>query len=227
MSSRFFKAALAKARESKSLDTVLVGSSYLPAGIHDVTIKTVDTSKANDEQDPLLQVTFVAEDGREHNERVRLMSRDGTEFNYGLRSLWSALIPGKEELDRLFSFLEQDEADYGAFEMFTGMRLRFRLEQGNGFIVKALDNGQFAAFDVQSNEQVSDVFPDLKDASDDAKAKGHYRSYLRTKRMEATHADANKSSFNAAADARAKAQAGNGGPGKSGSGGGKGYAPAV
>jgi len=202
MASRAFAAAVAATKASKNLDTVLVGAKYLDEGTHNVTVQSVDTSNA--EQNNRLKVVFIDNDGKVHNETVFIMNRDGNDFGYGLRQLWSALIPDTAALSAFFDAVEVDDT---AFEMFTGMKLRITLIPDRGFQIKSLGSGTYAAFDVESGERVSDLeFATVAEAKDDAEARGLKRSFSRIVRMEATNVDDNIQSLNTAIESRKRAQ---------------------
>ncbi len=201
MASKAFLQAVAALKTSKNVETVLVGTNFLDAGTHDVSIKAVDTRKADEGK---IKIFYTAEDGREFIDDMFLMSQDGTEFSYGTRALWSVTIPNKAALD---VFLELVPVDDKAFEMFTGMKLRITLEASKGIQARALGDGTYAGFDVESNEKVTEAYAALKDVYDYVKANALKRSYLRIVKSEATAKEENLAAFFRAVDAKAAAAA--------------------
>lgn len=202
MYSKQFKAMLATMKESKNLDTILVGSgsNYLPEGAHDVVVQAVDTTKL---ADGFVSVTYANAEGKTHNERLYLMNSKGDEFGYGVRQLWSGTIPSTPALATIIEMMDEDER---ALEVLTGMKLRISLEFGDGFTCKSVGTGGFAAFDRKTDTKVTDDFEQLKEAQIAAEAKGLRRSFLRVKKVEATHAEANIEALNFAAAANKKAK---------------------
>jgi hypothetical protein len=205
MASNAFRDALRAAKQSKNLDKVLVGSSYLDEGTHDVTIQAVDTSAMDENR---LTVTFVNEEGRVYTDRMFLTNRDGGDFSYGLRALWSAVLPDTNVLGQLLEFIDEDD---NALGMLTGMKLRITLKPGKGFQVRSTGTGAFAAFDTESGEKITEEYAELEEAKDAATAAGHKRAFLRVMKSDCTHKESNIAAFNTAAEARARAASTNGG----------------
>jgi len=206
MASSAFKAMLARTRESKNLDTVIVGSDFLPEGEHDVFVQSVDTSKIADGK---IGVVFKDANNKVYNDSILIMSKDGTEFGFGLRTLWSALLPDADVLGKL---LEWAESSDHAWEVFTGMKCNVELEKGPGYEVRVEENAEdgtkkFAAWDRESNEKKTKDFATAKEAGDDAKAQGFKRSYLRRRKTRDTEAEANIAAFNSAYESKFAASA--------------------
>ncbi len=211
MASKLFSALASSTKSSKNLDTVLVGSGYLPEGTHDVTIKAVGpaTDREGNEIENQSVVTFVGDGDKEHNERLFLTNREGTEFGYGVRMLLSGVIPDKVLLEQ---FMEvAGEIGEKALEMFTGMKCRITLKPGPGFQARSTGDGRFAAYEIGKRGEVVGKIDDTE--SDDiettremAKAQGLYRSYLRVSAVAATNVEGNAVAFNTAIANRGKAK---------------------
>jgi hypothetical protein len=195
MASKAFLAALAATKESKNVESVLVGSNYMSEGTHDVTIKAVDTAKIDEGK---IDVTYINDEGKEYRDQMYLTSKDG-ELSFGVRLLLSAVIPDTAALE---AFLDLAARDDKAFELFTGMKLRITLEPGPGIQARATGSGTFAGFDVKSNEKVTEEFEDIKAVYDDVKAKELKRSYLRPRNLKDTSSESNVPQFFAAVKAR-------------------------
>lgn len=187
MASKAFKAALAAMKESKSVDSILVGTAgnYLPEGTTEVVIQVVDTAKMDE---GFVEVTYQAEDSKSHRERVYLMKADNSELSFSLRRLLSATIPDTGIIGQLLDKMEDDD---NALAALTGMKAKITLAFGDGFTVKTLGNGMYAAFDRGSDNKITDEFENIDDAKDAAKATGMRQSFLNVKRLEATHKEAN------------------------------------
>jgi hypothetical protein len=211
MASKAFSALANSVQSSKNLDTILVGSGYLPEGTHDVTIKAVGpaTDREGNEVENQSMVTFVGEGDKEHNERLFLINREGTEFGYGVRMLLSGVIPDKALLGQFMDVA--GEIGEKALEMFTGMKCRIVLKPGPGFQARSTGDGRFAAFEIgKKGETIGKVegteADDIETARDLAKAQGLYRSYLRVAGVTATHAESNAAAFVAAVANRGKSK---------------------
>jgi len=202
--SNAFRQMAAQLNETKNLDTVLVGTSFLDEGEHDVTIQSVDMTKAEENR---ITVVFADEKGRVYNERGFIMSQDEAEMSFTVRLILSATLCNKEALAK---FLEIGANDDRVFEMLTGMKLRVNLQRGPGFVIKVKGDGVFAAYEVSKGGVVAkEPIPDteaeqLVEAKELAEAQGLKRSFLRIRGAEATHAVENVVAFMAAAEARTK-----------------------
>lgn len=204
MASNAFKAAAASMRETKNLDTVLVGGNYLDEGTHDVVVQSVDSTQMDENK---LTVTFADDKGKIFTDRMFLMNRDGTEFSLSTRQLWSATIPNKDALAR---FMDLAATDDHVFEMLTGMKLRITLKRGPGFTVQATSAGDFAAYTVDDKGNIEKdpiagtAAETIAESRESAEAAGLKRSYLRIRGTQATDGETNVKAFLAAADAKAK-----------------------
>jgi len=198
MASQAWLRAVKNVKESKNVETILVGANFLDEGTHDVYIRSVDTSKLSDGR---VVITFEDSDGKSFRDTMFLMNQDGAEFSYALRALFSALIPEKTALGQ---FLDVAESDDKAFEMFTGMKLKITLEPGKGVQGRALGDGSFAGFDIESGTQVTETYAALKDVYDFCKANGIKRSYLRNVKAAVTSKDENLAAFKLAIGTRSK-----------------------
>ena len=211
MASKAFSALANSTKSSKNLDTVLVGSGYLGEGSHDVTIKSVGpaTDREGNEIENQSVITFVGDGDKEHNERLFLTNKEGTEFGYGVRMLLSGVIPDKALLEKFMDVA--GEVGEKALEMFTGMKCRITLKPGPGFQARALGDGTFAAFEIgKRGETIGKIdgteSDDIETTRELAKAQGLYRSYLRVTGVVATHAEGNAVAFNTAVANRGKAK---------------------
>lgn len=211
MASSAFKAAVAAMKVSKNIETVLVGTDFLGEGKHDVSIKTVDIAALEKGK---VTVTYVTADGKEYRDNMFVMGQDGTEFSYGLRALWSALIPQKEALAQFIDLVSEDDK---AFEMFTGMKLSLTLAPGKGIQARAQGDGTFAGYDVETLKAAKDgevvppttpAYPSIKEVYDYCKGNDLQRSYLRITKSEATAKEENLVAFGKAVEAKAKAKTG-------------------
>lgn len=196
MVSKAFAELAGQLSDSKALDKVLWGGSYLGEGIHDVTIQAVDTT--NIEKDSV-RLTFLSSDGKTHNETIFLLDKNGNGFGYQLRQLWSALFLDKEAIARLIAAVSTDGK---AFEVLTGMKLEITLARGKGFYIKTRQDGLFVAAD--ENGEVTDGFETAKEAADTAEANGYRRAYMRMKSPRATDTDINIAVLDKALAARNK-----------------------
>ena len=188
MASKAFLAALAATKESKNVESILVGSNFLGEGTHDVTIKAVDTAKIDEGK---IDVVYVNHEGKEYRDGMFLTSRDG-DLSFGVRALLSALIPDTAALE---AFMDLAAKNDKAFEVFTGMKLRFTLEPGPGIQARATGNGTFAGYDVKTNEKSTDDFEDIKQVYEDVKARELKRSYLRVRNSKNTSSETNVPAF--------------------------------
>lgn len=189
MASNQFKAALAKAKGTKDLNTFVQGSNskYLKEGTYDVTIVGVDTSNiANG------RISFTLEDGdgKQHTERGFVMSQDG-DLSHTVRGLLGATIPNIEALDKFFDELGENDS---AFEMLTGMRFRATLDYGKGCKVVSNSNSKYVVTD--NGVVISEgEFDNYKDANEEIKARGWKKAYINVQKAEATNGPANISSL--------------------------------
>lgn len=204
MASQAFKDALRSTKETKNLDTILVGGSgaYLPEGPHDVRITSVGpaSDREGNVSDGQVAITYEGPGGKTYNDRVYLISADGSELSFGVRMLLSAVIPNTKLVEKFFEVGEAEGEK--VLEMFTGMQLRITLAYGKGYQVRATGSGKFAAYELdnkgKSGPPITEEFDDISLAKDAAQALGYKRSYLRVKSMECTHAEANANAFNTA-----------------------------
>lgn len=196
MASKAFLQVAGNIGKSKNVETVIVGTSHLGEGAHDVTIQAVDTSKIDENK---LGVTYIDGEGKTYTDLMFVLSSDQTEFSYGLRALWSALIPDKGALGTLIQMATEDDK---AFEIFTGMKLRITLAPGKGVQARTTGLGKFAGFDVESNEKVTEEYDDIKSVYAEVKGRALKRSYLRVVKSEATNSEGNIAQFNAAVTAK-------------------------
>lgn len=209
MASNPFREALRITKETKSLDTILVGnaSSYLPEGTHEVRISSVGpaTDREGNVQDNQVAIVYEAADGKTYNDRLYLTNLDGTELSYSVRMLLSALIG---ELELLSKFEEIAATDDNVFEMFTGMQTKITLAYGAGFQVRSTGNGTFVAYELDKKGKAGNVIgeevEDIQTAREGAVAMGFKRAYLRIKNMESTHAEANRNAFLSAVASKTK-----------------------
>lgn len=189
MASKAFLQALAATKESKNVESILVGSNFMGEGVHpEVTVKAVDTAKIDEGK---IDVVFINSDGKEYRDGMFLTSRDG-ELSFGVRALLSALIPDTAALE---AFMDLAAKNDKAFEVFTGMKLGFTLEPGPGIQARATGNGTFAGYDVKSGEKATEDFEDIKQVYEDVKARELKRSYLRVRNMKNTSSETNLPAF--------------------------------
>jgi len=195
MASKQFSAALNKLKETKNLDSILVGSDFMGPGVHDVTIKVVDASEADDNR---LKVVYTSEGGKEFTSRMFITNSDGDQLGYDIRKLLSGTIPNKELFGQLLELADQDN---NAWHVLTGMQMRITLQPGKGFQVRANEGGKFVVYELdRRGETVGPLlegeYDDIATARDTAKAAGFKPSYLNVARSEATHAESNGNAFN-------------------------------
>lgn len=200
MASKAFEAAARAVKESKNLDSVIVGGPVLGAGTHEVTIQAVDTS---DMDAGKLTVTYSGPEDRVYTDRMFTMSQDQTEFSFGLRGLWSAVLADKEAIGRL---LELAAKDNHALELLTGMKLKITLYYSDGIQARATGTGKFAGFNSTTGKQETEEFPNIKEVGLFCKANGIPRSFLRLGRSEAIAKEENLAAFWPAAEAHEAAK---------------------
>ena len=210
MSSNAFQTALANTKASKNLDTLLVGnaSSYLDEGTHEVTITATGPSTTRDGAEIPTQValTYSGEGDKVFNDRAYLTSQDESELSFAVRQLLSALIPDTALWDQWMDLaLIEGPA---AFAVFTGMKLRITLSPGKGYQVRSTGNGKFKAVELDNKGKVvgdaSGEYDDVKEVKDAATAAGFFRSYLKIRKAECTHSEANAAAFAIAVVGRSK-----------------------
>jgi hypothetical protein len=194
LASKAFTDAIASLKETKNLDSLLVGGPSLREGPHDVTILAVDTSGVDDNK---LSVTYGTADGSSFTDRIFTMDKSGKGFSFSLRQLWSGVLADPEAI---FKLVELQADDNHAIEMITGAKLRITLEQGPGLQARATSLGKYAAFDPKTNESQTPEFDSLKEVSEYCKANALQRSFLRVARSECTHKDENLAAFWKAAE---------------------------
>jgi hypothetical protein len=212
MSSAAFRNMVSSTTQTKNLDNILVGnaSNYLPEGTHDVRITAVGpaTTKDGEVIDGVVRITYEGEGGKTYNDNLYLTSQDGSEYSYGLRMLWSALIPDKNLLSKFFDLAATDDK---AFEIFTGMACRVTLGPGKGFQVRATGDGKFTAVELDNKgavvERIGDeTYDSIDEAKNAATGRGFKRAYLKIRGMECSAKEANATAFEAALAAKAKAK---------------------
>lgn len=212
MASKQFSAALNKLKETKNLDTILVGTDFLGEGIHDVFIKAVDVADVDDNK---LKITYATDDGKEYTSRIFITSTDGEQLSYDVRKLLSGTIPNKEMFGKLLDMADQDN---NAWTILTGMRTQITLSYGKGFQVRSNESGKFVVFELDRKGEtvgqlLDEEFDDIGTAKDTAKAAGFKPSYLNVSRSVATHAESNGNAFGTALESLAKpARAAGGAP---------------
>jgi len=188
MASKAFLQALAATAENKNIETVLIGSGYMPEGTHDVTIKAVDTAKIDEGK---IDVTYANSDGKEYRDLMFLTTRAG-DLSYGVRALLSAVIP---DTAALAAFMDLAGRNDRAFETFTGMKLRITLDPGPGIQARSTGNGKFAGFDVKSGEKATEEYDEIKEVYEDVKGRELKRSYLRVRGSTVTAKEENVATF--------------------------------
>lgn len=189
MASKLFAAALAAFKQNKNVESILVGTSYLSEGTHDVTIKAIDVKDIDTGK---VRVVYVNSEGKEFSDNMFLTDREGG-FSYGLRAFLSAISGGDTEV--LSKFIELVTSDDHALEIFTGMAMRIILEPGKGIQARATGSGGFAGFDLESGEKATPEFEEVKEVYNYCKANDLKRSYLRLKGSKATSAEKNVAAF--------------------------------
>lgn len=227
MASKQFLEAIRKTRATKDLSDLVVGSNtkYLAVGgPHDVYIKAIDTTNADNGS---VKVTYADDNDKEHSETVFLVDRDGDGLSYRLRLLLGSLFGSAETfteaVDLWLDAVSQTDEAWG---MFTGMKLRFSLERGQGFRIDRRTDG-FIIVDEQTGQQypspkLQDAFETVDAARSAAEAHGYKKSFPRTKDMETRGDEVVQSNANAlrlAIEARQKAKAGAGRVGQANAGG--------
>lgn len=210
MASKQFSAALSKLKETKNLDSILVGSDFMGAGTHDVTIKVVDTSEVDDNK---LKIVYTSEGGKEYTSRLFITNSDGDQLGYDIRKLLSGNIPDKALFGALLELADQNN---DAWTVLTGMKSRITLSPGKGFQVRANEGGKFVVYELDRKGEtvgqlLDEEFDDIATARDTAKAAGFRPSYLNVSRSEATHAESNGIAFNAAIESFSKPARASGG----------------
>lgn len=207
MASKAFLELAKKARQTKDLSELLVGSSstWMAEGEHDVVIQAVDSSDLDNDK---LTVTFVNSEGKEYVDRLFTLTVDKDGFSWGIRRVFSGVLPNEEALT---AFLDEAATDPEAFNMLTGMKLKVFLNFGNGFIVRMTDERKFVAIDNETKAEVSGYHDQAQEARDEANAKGLKRAFLRIKKTEATHAESNAAILYVAIEGKRRAKAPKGG----------------
>ena len=217
MASNAFRAALAATKATKSMDQVLIGSgsNYLGEGEGiEVTLTAIGpaTDRQGNAVDNQYSITYTSDDGKSFTDRLFLTNNDGTELGFGVRRLLSALIPDTALLEQWFDIAVNDDH---ALAMFTGMKCSIDLatrgtKDGSQFTVRSTGSGGFAAFQINEKgevgEALTEVYAELKDARDAAKAAGYKQAFLKITRMQATHAESNAAAFATAVAGRSKAK---------------------
>lgn len=202
MTSRAFLDVLKKTQKQKDLSEVLVGTGtkWLNEGTHNVHILGVDTSDLENDR---LSVTYTDADGTSYTDKLFILDFDKQGFSIGFRFLLTGLFNDPE----MFGvFLEAVEEDNEMFQAITGMKLKLTLSYSKGWFVKALDSNMYAAFDRETDAQVTEAFPSIEEARDAANDKGLKKSYLRVRRLEPSHAESNAASLYVAIEARKRAK---------------------
>jgi hypothetical protein len=210
MTSAAFRTLVNASKETKNLDKFLVGpaSGYLGEGTHDVRITAVGphTDRDGTEIEGALKITYEGAGGKVYNDTLYLMNASGDEYSYGLRMLWSALIPSKAQLSKFFELAAEDDK---AFEVFTGMSCRITLGPGKGYQIRSISTGKFAAYELNSKGETVDQigteeYDDIESAKNAASALGYKRAFLRVRSMECTNKEANEAAFAAALASKGK-----------------------
>jgi hypothetical protein len=197
MASKLFRAMVAQTKETKGLDSILAGSSYLGEGEHEVVINSVDVSKADSEN--YIFVEYSA-GGKSHKDLISLFNREQTEIGYGIKSLLAATIPDSEAVAAFFA-IEEDNA----FEMLTGMKLKVELAYGKGFRISSTGGGKFVAVDTETGEQIVSERDTVDEAKLEAEAAGHRRAFIRVRGRKACNAEQNVEILKKAIENRGKA----------------------
>lgn len=210
MASKQFSAALSKLKETKNLDSILVGSDFMGAGTHDVTIKVVDVAEVDENK---LKIVYNTDANKEFTSRLFITNNEGDQLGYDIRKLLSGTIPNKEYFGKLLELADQDN---NAWTVLTGMKLRITLTPGKGFQVRANEAGKFVVYELDRKGEtvgplLDEEFDDVATARDTAKAAGFKPSYLNVARTEATHAESNGIAFNAAIESFSKPTRASGG----------------
>lgn len=197
MASKLFRQMVAQTKETKGLESILAGGTYLGEGDHEVIINSVDVSKA--EEEGYIFVEYQSA-GKSHKDLISLFNREKTEIGYGIKSLLAACIPDGDAVEAFFAV--EDDA---AFEMLTGMKLQVTLAYGKGFRIASTGSGKFVAIDTETNEQIVGERDTVEEAKLEAEAAGHRRAFVRVKGRKATNAEGNVEILKKAIENRGKA----------------------
>jgi hypothetical protein len=181
MASNLFAQVTQRMLQTKDLDVLVKGSKNLPEGDHEVTITAVDTENIGKNR---VKVTFQDDEGNSHNEFVNLLNRDGNEWGFSFRLLLSALFADK---DAITQFVEMVGAESEEIACITGMKVRIKLERGDGVIIKSDANGLYAGYEYDASakttgSKVTDDYEEAKQAREAVKAANLKASYMNVKR---------------------------------------------
>lgn len=192
-----FQKALANLTASKSLETVLAGSSFLGEGTYDFTVTSIDTSTLVN--DGKMAITYTEEGGKQFTDRAFFFSQKGG-LGYGTKLLITGTITDVDAHEKLFEALGKDPS---SIEMLTGLKLQGTLKRGPGYQVHSVGTGGYAAYEgAADSKQISEVFADVKELRSFMKASGEKASYINLEGVRATHAEENLKAFNEAYTAR-------------------------
>jgi hypothetical protein len=198
MASKLFRQLAQQSQETKVLDKILSGGTWLTEGTHEVTITAVDSTEVGEERGKV-KITYES-GGKTKDDNLFLFNREGTDWSISARKFWAAIIPSTVALAKFMATFEKDEQ---AFELFTGMKAQITLKYGKGFRVSSRD-GVYVCID-ETGTQVGDPAEDIKTAQENGEAAGGKRAYLNVYDMKATNAEENIAILDKAIAAKAKA----------------------
>jgi len=198
MASKLFKQLAQASQETKALDKILSGGTWLTEGTHVVSITAVDSTEIDNEKGGRIKVTYES-GGKNKDDNMFLYNREGNDWAIGVRKFWAALIPSPIALGKFMASLEKDDQ---AFELFTGMKAQITLKYGKGFRVSSRE-GAYVCID-ELGVQVGEPAEDLETARENGKAAGGSPSFLKVYDMKATNAEENIAILDKAIAAKAK-----------------------
>lgn len=195
----FLDAIAKQASEGRSLDAPVAGSGRLGAGLHQVSVASVDMDRLPTDGSFELQLEGS---GRASTvQRIWLLTRDKSRISPGFVQLINALFLRPVAYDRFIEIYKQmgDQT----FNLFRGLKLNVLLVQSPGFQIQVLPSRKIIAVDNSGRNLLGAEYPSVTDARAAAEARGYRRSFLNISKWETIDeltADTNWEAFNLAAN---------------------------
>jgi hypothetical protein len=168
---------------------------YLDLGEHEVTVAGIDL---NDLDKNRVRVKWKDAKGLEHNEMIFLLDQNKKtgemEWNWKFSNFVGGLIPNVEAYEAFKN--EIAAANERVFDLLIGMNQKILLKYQRGYgRTESTEDHQFVVRCTQSNDVVGGPAQSMKEACDQAEAKGYNKAYVKAFKFFALNAEANVTHF--------------------------------
>jgi translation elongation factor P/translation initiation factor 5A len=163
---------------NKSAEDLLKGenSKYIDVGTHDVKIQAVDSSKV--EEKNYIVVSYIDAEGKDIKEFVFIANKNKDGLGYSFRNLCSALFTCDEvgkSAEAVTLFLKSAANNNAASDVFTGMKLRIKVEmEKKGIQIRSTGDSKYVAVDLESSAVLTTPCETYKECRELLKEQGKY-----------------------------------------------------